>query len=226
MEELNDLVKNISGEELPLVEWYNTSLELESIDEDLDNHYIQELGDLKEYLSNDYSWLWNTTYWTKTFVGNELDDIITFGNQVYFVSTTGEICYTFSTCGGIPRAGIRPVVTIAISEIEFNIETKTDGNGEIKVNKIKASDGDLIEITVTPKHGYVLSEMTIIDANRNKITTKDNTFVMPASDVVVEAKFIPKNPGTDAFIATGIIVVAIVSGILVIIYNNKKKQYE
>ena len=110
--------------------------------------------------------------------------------------------------------------------LKYNIETKTDGNGNVSVNKIRAVDGDKIVITVEPKPGYVLSEMTIIDANGNKITTTDNTFVMPASDVIVEAKFIPKNPGTDAFIATGIIVVAIVSGILVIIYNNKKKQYE
>lgn len=113
--------------------------------------------------------------------------------------------------------------TINITEysIKFNITTKTDGNGDVIVNKYKANDGEKIEITVTPKPGYVLDAMTIIDANGNKITTTNNTFVMPASDVIVEATFSAKNPNTGDIAIISITLFALLSAFVLI--KQKKK---
>ncbi len=113
--------------------------------------------------------------------------------------------------------------TVNVTEYntKYAVTTKTNGNGEITVNKIRAKDGDLIEITVTPKPGYVLDAMTIIDANGNRITTKNNTFVMPASDVIVEATFSAKNPNTGDIAILSITLFALLSAFVLI--KQKKK---
>ena len=119
MKELSDLVKEISGKDLPLTKWYDDSYGKDpNVEDEVE---VYNLGDLKEYVSNDYRWLWNTTYWTRTFVGNNYDGPgVHDSGQVYFVSSSGDICYSWSGCGGIPRAGLRPVVTISKDNIKAN----------------------------------------------------------------------------------------------------------
>lgn len=119
MKELSDLVKEISGKDLPLTKWYDDSYGKDpEVEDEVD---VYNLGDLKEYVSNDYRWLWNTTYWTRTFVGNNYDGPgVHDPGQVYFVSSSGDICYSWSGCGGIPRAGLRPVVTMSKDNIKAN----------------------------------------------------------------------------------------------------------
>ena len=119
MKELSDLVKEISGKALPLTEWYDDSYGKDpNVEDEVE---VYNLGDLKEYVSNDYRWLWNTTYWTRTFVGNNYDGPgVRDSGKVYFVSSSGDICYSWSGCGGIPRAGLRPVVTMSKDNIKVN----------------------------------------------------------------------------------------------------------
>ena len=119
MKELTDLIKEISGKDLPLTKWYGDSYAKDpEVEDEVD---VYNLGDLKEYVSNDYKWLWNTTYWTKTFVGNNYDGPgVHDSGKVYFVSSSGDICYSWSGCGGIPRAGLRPIVTISKDNIKVN----------------------------------------------------------------------------------------------------------
>ena len=67
IKELNDLIYNISKRNLPLSDWYNASQNTSFSEEEI---RYGTLGDLKDYLSNDYSWIWNTTYWMRTLKGN------------------------------------------------------------------------------------------------------------------------------------------------------------
>ncbi len=126
MKELNDLVKEISGKNLPLSEWYTASKTAPLTEEDGTEYAT--LGDLKNYVSNDYKWLWNSTYWTNTSMGNL--DVEYNPSMLYFVSSAGTICYSGSDCyGGIPRAGIRPVITLAADQVEVKAEEKNPKTG-------------------------------------------------------------------------------------------------
>lgn len=100
----------------------------------------------------------------------------------------------------------------------FNISTKTDGNGEINVEKIRVSTGEAVKFTVTPKEGYVLNAVKVIDSKGNVVTFKNNTFVMPASDVIVEATFSPINPLTS----TGGIIWTVITMMLLAIFVGLK----
>ena len=104
----------------------------------------------------------------------------------------------------------------------YKVATKSDGHGKVDVEKVLAAYGDAVKFTVTPEHGYVLSYVKVIDSNGNVLTFTNNTFVMPASDVVVEAVFVPKNPDT----ATGIIAgsVLVLLGISAFVFAKYYKK--
>ena len=109
-------------------------------------------------------------------------------------------------------------------ESPFNIETKTDGNGTISTKKIKAESGEEIMFTITPKEGYILSEVKVIDANGNILKFTDNTFTMPSSNVTIEATFVPENPNTkDVAIVCCFIIIAL--GIFLTIRNIRKIKW-
>ncbi len=223
MKELNELAYKISNKKLPLSSWWTNIYDETSYIEGEDYNGYYNLGDLKEYISDDYSWLWNTTYWTKT-ISNAFLETNSENNPVYFVTSTGEICSSESSyCVGIPRAGIRPVVTISNENISYIIETKTDGNGTVTAEKVTASGGETIKFTVTPNKGYVLSEVKVTDADGNVVTFTDYTFTMPNANVLIEATFVPANPNTKVFLTIIPIIVFIVSAIVYI--KAKTKVY-
>lgn len=230
IKEINDFVYSISNKNLPLSEWYNASINTNSIKEDDSEYY--NLGDLKEYLSDDYEWLWNTTYWTKTFVGNYTDLSDGDNPQVYFVSSSGEICYSKSDCNGIPRAGIRPVVTISSDSIIYSVDTKTDGNGVVKVSSMRSKSGKLISFKITPNDGYVLDKVEVTDSDGNVLTFTDYSFTMPDSNVLVEVTFKKNdaslleeivNPQTGFGLQILTLFVILVLSIAYIVKFNKKR---
>ncbi len=111
----------------------------------------------------------------------------------------------------------------------YDIETKTDGNGDIKVENTSKS-GEEITYEVTPKKGYVLGVVKVTDSNGNTIEFTSNRFTMPNSDVTIEATFIPEvlsiitNPETkDIAIIT--LTIALITGLIFTIFNYKKLKY-
>ena len=211
IKEINNLVHAISNQNLPLSEWYTSSLNSEEITDETNTYKV--LGDLKEYLSNDYSWLWNTSYWTKTLVGNT-SDLKTFlpDNFAYFISTSGEICYSRSSCfSGIPRAGLRPIVTISKDDLKYNIYTKTDGNGTIEVVESAYAESP-ISFKVSAKKGFKLIGLAVTtDSNKTVEFTEDNII----NDII-------ENPKTGINISLFILVLILISSIYIII---KKRNY-
>ena len=131
VKELNDIVHEISGQDMDLAEWFATGDSDSSYDDGLSD--VSVAGDIKQYVGNDYSWLWGTSYWTKTLFGNvqTTTDVETSSETlVYFVSTQGDICYSESGCwASIPRAGIRPIITMDADDFDLNT---FDINGTVR----------------------------------------------------------------------------------------------
>ena len=103
----------------------------------------------------------------------------------------------------------------------FNVKTQVSGKGTINVTPEKADEGEPVRFTVTPDTGFVLSYVKVIDANGNVVTFTEDTFVMPASDVTIEAVFVPKNPNTGDIAILAITLFAI--GSAFILLTQKKK---
>ncbi len=183
--EIDNLVKNVAKKELPLTDWYNASIGKEyNLD---DNSTTIQLGDLKEYLSDDYKWLWQTTYWTKTLV--EPNNEYAQYSNAYFVSTAGDICFSILDCSsGVPRAGIRPLVTMNKDYIEYNVITKENEKGSIEIAN-SSLGGEEVEVVVKPKKGYELTNLVVSTDSGEKIKVTDGKFVMPYENVTVEASF-------------------------------------
>ena len=80
-------------------------------------------------------------------------------------------------------------------------------NGSVTANYSRAAAGDVIMLTVRPDRGYTLSSLMVLNSRgwQCSLTGKENgrySFVMPSSDVTVEAAFkaestIRRNPFTD-----------------------------
>ena len=236
IEELNNLVHSISGEDLPLLDWYDESIGQNSIQEDDAEYY--KLGDLKQFISNDYSWIWGTSYWMKTMAGNQINmNDWAFQNYMpYFVSSSGEICFSESNCwSGIPRAGIRPVVTVMKDDLKYLIRVKTDGNGTVEVID-SAFGNDSIQFKVSSKKGYKLQYLTIISdsgerveftegeiSNNNGIYSVDkNKFTMPFESVTIEARWAtnPINPSTG--VRHSILVISLIVIVGISLFFSKK----
>ena len=66
-------------------------------------------------------------------------------------------------------------------------------NGTVTADKAFAAEGDTVTLTVTPDEGYELDDVavTYLDAEGNWkfVPVTDNTFVMPAAEVIVNAYF-------------------------------------
>ena len=116
--------------------------------------------------------------------------------------------------GGIVDFRTMPVALIKFS-IDYEITTKTEGNGTVKVLS-KSEAGTGVTFQVEPKKGYVLSVVKVTDANGNVIEFTDYTFTMPSSDVLIEAVFVPENPYTADIAIVAVLLLAIAGGVLLI----------
>ena len=119
--ELDGIVYKTSNKNLPLKEWGEN---YDVINAGYNNSAIQAtFGDLKPFISKDYSWLYSTTYWNSTVFNdsNNPPHHYTYRNT-YFVFTAeqGKLCGAgFQTCAPETTlgCGIRPVITINSEDI-------------------------------------------------------------------------------------------------------------
>lgn len=111
LSDLDNIVRSVTGNSLPLDEWSNPSSSSNGLSL---NNNINILGDLKDYLSNDYHFLWDTTYWLSTVIvkGISIREN-TFDTPFHlFVDTLGNVC-NGSECIDLIGAGLRPVINIS-----------------------------------------------------------------------------------------------------------------
>ena len=104
-----------------------------------------------------------------------------------------EGVYTFK----MPAADV--TVTAEFEQIPAAVTYKVEvaatlENGSVKADKDSAAAGETVQLTVTPAPGYELEAIRVVYTGENgkeqEVTVaKDNTFKMPAGDVVVSARF-------------------------------------
>ena len=92
--------------------------------------------------------------------------------------------YTFT----MPTAD---VTVTAEFEQTYKVEVAaTLENGSVEPDKKIAAAGETVKLTVTPAKGYELESIHVTYGKEQEVTVnKDNTFVMPAGDVNVSARF-------------------------------------
>ncbi|MDD5979414.1 MAG: chitobiase/beta-hexosaminidase C-terminal domain-containing protein [Bacteroidales bacterium] len=101
----------------------------------------------------------------------------------------GEYQGTLSfTANNLQTKEIGLTGVVAESEI-YNIIIGTHENGEISANNPTSKAGETITLTNTPNKFYQFISWNVVDNNSNPIEVVDNKFIMPESDVMVNAVF-------------------------------------
>lgn len=95
-----------------------------------------------------------------------------------------EGVYTFK----MPAAD---VTVTAEFEQTYKVEVAaTLENGKVKPDKDRAAAGETVQLTVTPNEGYELESIHVTYGKEQEVKVEENnTFVMPAGDVNVTARF-------------------------------------
>lgn len=100
----------------------------------------------------------------------------------------------------------------------FDVKKETSDEGTISVDE-KAYPGDIVKVKVTPKKGYVLKRIVVMDESGKEIeVTDDGTFIMPEGKVTVTAIYNKiTNPETVSacYIVLGIILLISVGTLIV-----------
>lgn len=216
VQDINNLVLSVTGQQLPLETW---GKELSEKATNIQTMYV--VGSIKEKIPEKYSWIYSTTYWTRTITRPRESD-----SFIYFVDTLGDLC-AIGSCGEIAGAGLRPVITLSSSELAFKITTQTDGNGTVKSSHDNASHNDKVSFIVTPNEGYEVKEIKVTDSTGKTVKFIDNKFTMPEADVLIEVTFVKKqqekNPETSD-IKTYIYIILIIVSFIITVYNIREYQ--
>ncbi len=69
---------------------------------------------------------------------------------------------------------------------EYNVSVSSDENGSAKASASSAAAGATVNLTAIPNAGYYLKEWQVVSG---EVTVENNSFVMPASDVEIQAVF-------------------------------------
>ena len=89
----------------------------------------------------------------------------------------------------------------------FNVTVSETPNGTVTASKTTATAGENITLTITPASGYQIQATTVTDVSGNPVSVSNNSFTMPAANVIVTVTFIesPVQPTTYtvSFFANG-----------------------
>lgn len=106
----------------------------------------------------------------------------------------------------------------------YEIVKDNNENGDITISNDKAYPGEVVRISATPKEGYSLKRIVVIDESGKEIEVRDDgTFIMPEGKVTVTALYNRiSNPETVSacYVVLGIIL-AISIGTLIV---TRKKE--
>lgn len=132
-----------------------------------------------DYIPEEYQWIYGTSYWLRTAYWNYDDshdssavdeDVITrseVSNYQFFVDTLGDLCFVSGTSNcSSPSigAGIRPVITVSLDDIEINsmmIAGKIvwkDNNNALGARPQKA-------VLKLRRNGEIVKEIEVTDGN-------------------------------------------------------------
>jgi len=143
-----------------------------------------------------------TVYDNSEASGTKLLDAVSStssGTQTAITSVTSSgqsmTLYFYSDNSG-NYAGLDLTVTVASTSTEYGITINNATGGSVTANPTQAKVNDVVTLTATPESGYMLSDLTVVDASSNAVAmTWDGlffntaTFTMPASAVTVTPTF-------------------------------------
>ena len=92
--------------------------------------------------------------------------------------------------------GVGPIsIAKYVTKYAVNLNQPQNNEGTIAADKETAAEGETVTLTATPNTGYAFDSWTVLDGSANEVTVTNNTFIMPASNVEVEATFttLPKH---------------------------------
>lgn len=122
-------------------------------------------------------------------LGDKIGSNVTAEPKIY----TG---YTYNpdAVGSVTRATLKKISSAAdIVTLKlyydltvYTVTVENDGNGSASAVPVSATMGEKITLTVTPNSGYRFQEWQIVSGD---VTISDDTFTMPAGNVVVKAVF-------------------------------------
>ena len=94
----------------------------------------------------------------------------------------------------MPASDVEVSATFRKKQKQYDVVIATLYNGKITPNKKKANAGDIITLTIEPALGYELTTLKYEDEylEEHNIDMQSKSFVMPASDVFVQATFTKK----------------------------------
>lgn len=135
-------------------------------------------------------------------LGDKIGSNVTAEPKIY----TG---YTYNpdAVGSVTRATLKKISSAAdIVTLKlyydltvYTVTVENDGNGSASAVPVSATMGEKITLTVTPNSGYRFQKWQIVSGD---VTISDDTFTMPAGNVVVKAVFERKSSdggGRDSF---------------------------
>ena len=174
------------------------------------NYYIQLSGNISTYSTDKL-----TVYDNDETSGDKLINEFSSWNTIQTVLSTGQSITLFFYSDDSRNAdGLDLSATLVDPNQEFNININTASNGTITATidgteVSSAKINDVITLTTVTDYGYILSNISIVDANGNTIYSGNSTtFRMPISDVTITPTFtdirssITKNDATGGSIST------------------------
>ncbi len=120
-----------------------------------------------DYVPEQYNWIYSTSYWLKTGFWNTFEERYTDSNYQFFVDSLGDLCFVTnrSTCDTTSiGAGIRPVITVSLDDIEINSMTIAgkiiwkDNNNALGARPQKA-------VLKLRRNGEIVKEIEVTDGN-------------------------------------------------------------
>ena len=230
---LNDL-NNIAVKDttsLPYEEWYNNAIS--GNNNPSYNHY--EFGLLRDYLSDEHKWLYSSTYWLRTGYGGDVylgSGVIPFPNDLVFIDSVGGVCgagvnTSSPSCDFLAQTeigcGVRPVISISSSDIEYLIKKKSDCNSEIEIPE-SSLGGQEVPFRVTLKKRMPFEIKTdsgeiIQFTEENMTNNSDGTvtisgkFTMPFESLTFETKCVEVVSVPDTLRNSGIIGLLLLIGV-------------
>ena len=112
------------------------------------------------------------------------------------VTSSGQsMTLYFCSDGSMRYAGLDLTVTLASNSTEYAITVNNATGGSVVANTTSATMGNTITLTATPKSGYLLNGLSVVDGSGNAVAMDWNiwsntaTFTMPGSAVTVTPTF-------------------------------------
>ncbi len=116
--------------------------------------------------------------------GNTATFYTGYSEKFFIPAGTYDLTLTENTDGSLTLTYVEYVAPVS-----YDVTVAATTNGTVTADPTSAVEGATVTLTVTPDEGYQLASLTVTDANENNVAVSENTFVMPAANVIVTATF-------------------------------------